>query len=206
MVGIDSCIDYIKRYGYDRNGGDIYQFGVYVGTSLKKIQDCLNEYGVIYGRLRGFDSFQGLPEERKGIPRDEMWYKGQFDMTVDGSTPFQVAEKILKELDLEADLHVGFYDKLELHKEMLPALFIDIDCDLYVSTMQALSFMAENKLIRPHTIIRYDDWGGTEEYKGGESLAHKRICKKYGIYTKEIMTPLNLPPHVVKVFEVINVR
>jgi hypothetical protein len=78
----------------------------------------------------------------------------------------------------------GFFDKtltpeLISHLKLKPALFIDIDADLYVSTKQLLEFMTRNHLIVPGTILYYDDWGGIPEYTGGESLAHKEWVEKY---------------------------
>ena len=39
---------------------DIYQFGVFTGTGLKKIADGVRSKSL---RIWGFDSFQGIPPE-----------------------------------------------------------------------------------------------------------------------------------------------
>ena len=58
-----------------------------------------------------------------------------------------------------------------------PALYVDIDVDLYSSTYQALEWLAQFGLLVPGTIIGYDDWvtGG----ENGEQRAHKDILEKF---------------------------
>ena len=41
---------------------------------------------------------------------------------------------------------------------MRPALYVDIDVDIYISSYQALDWLCKHKLIRRGTIIGYDDW------------------------------------------------
>ena len=52
-----------------------------------------------------------------------------------------------------------------------PAFWVDLDVDLYISTVQVLDFMFKNHLIVPTTLVSFDDWGATKEFEGGESLA-----------------------------------
>lgn len=76
----------------------------------------------------------------------------------------------------------GFYcDSLtaELAAKMNPMVYVHVDCDIYVSTYQALDFLFKYNLVVPGTFFRHDDWLGTEFEKGGESLAHKHITEKY---------------------------
>jgi hypothetical protein len=80
----------------------------------------------------------------------------------------------------------GWFDEvlipsLTTRLQLKPALFVEIDVDLYISTKQLLEFMTENHLIAEGTILYYDDWGEVDEYTGGESLAHQQWTEKYGV-------------------------
>jgi len=91
------------------------------------------------------------------------------------------------------DTHVRFirgYFNESLTKALAPvlrpALFVDIDVDLYISTMQALDYMLTNKLIVVGTLVGFDDWpaGGR---RGGEQRAHRELTKKWGLRWKNIV-------------------
>jgi hypothetical protein len=71
--------------------------------------------------------------------------------------------------------------ELPVHLGMRPALYVDIDCDLYVSTYQALDWLFSSKLIVPGTLIGYDDWCLTTLGTAGESRAHIEIARKYKV-------------------------
>ena len=54
----------------------------------------------------------------------------------------------------------GFYNETlttRLAKEVEPASYVDINCDLYVSTAQALDWLLRHRIARPGTLISYDD-------------------------------------------------
>ena len=59
-----------------------------------------------------------------------------------------------------------------------PAFFIDVNCDLYISTIQALNWVFKHNLAKKGTLILYDDWQNTP-FGEGESLAHMQIAEKY---------------------------
>ena len=79
---------------------------------------------------------------------------------------------------------------------MQPAKFIDIDCDLYASTKEALDWAFKAKIAQPGTLIGYDDWWtlscdaehlfATSDPVGhpllsGEGRAHLEITRAYGV-------------------------
>src|SRR5262249_53750832 len=64
---------------------------------------------------------------------------------------------------------------------LLPAILIDIDCDLYISTFEALDFMFSHKLARAGTFINYDGWEWTRAWESGENRAHLEIQRKYNV-------------------------
>ena len=80
---------------------------------------------------------------------------------------------------------------------MRPALYVEVDCDLYVSTRQALEWMIESGLIVNGTLIGYDDWfaGGRA---GGEALAHKEVVAKYKLKLKALSPQIYLVRHVAR--------
>jgi hypothetical protein len=88
---------------------------------------------------------------------------------------------------------------------MKPASFVDIDVDLHLSTVEVLTWMLDNNLIIPKTIIYFDDWGSTKEYEGGESLAWKQTINRYDIDYKEIYSH-TIGESVLKAMEVICVN
>jgi hypothetical protein len=80
----------------------------------------------------------------------------------------------------------GYYNESltpELHQRlgMRPALFVDIDCDLYISTYQALDWLFTSKIIAPGTLVGYDDWCLTKLGVAGESRAHDEIALKHKV-------------------------
>lgn len=68
--------------------------------------------------------------------------------------------------------------------------YVDIDCDLYISSIQALDWIFKNKLAKVGTIIGYDDWwvdscsagaGNLHPLDTSEGRAHLEITEKYNI-------------------------
>ena len=107
----------------------------------------------------------------------------------------------------------GYYED-SLNRELIdlvklqPASYVDIDVDLYSSTITVLDFMFSNALIIPGTVIGYDDWGGARGFNwnlAGESRAHKEMCDKWGVKCKDLYQMGNAYPHVAKVFQVVEI-
>jgi len=80
-----------------------------------------------------------------------------------------------------------------LHKfQLQPALYVDMDADIYLSAIHPLDFMFAHNLIIPSTIVRYDDWPrvwsrhgssmGTNMY--GQAKAHYELTMKYNVRWK----------------------
>ena len=91
-----------------------------------------------------------------------------------------------KELDsnrTRTRLVPGFYNislTTDRARSANPAWFIDVNCDLYVSTKQALGWIFQNNLARHGTLILYDDWQNTP-FGEGESLAHMEIANEFKV-------------------------
>ena len=64
-------------------------------------------------------------------------------------------------------------------------MLVDIDCDIYEGTVEALSWLAKRGLLVPGTVIYYDDWQVEGE---GESKAHWEVSATFGIKWKQLIT------------------
>jgi len=146
-------------------------------------------------RILAFDSFEGLPEELPGVEKRPIWQKNEFNMryvfkTTDDNEIIRRIEAELPDHDIPIDWHKGYFCDVLTPRFMetnpRPAFWVDLDVDLYRSALDVLGFMFENQLIGPGCLLSYDDWGGTAEYKGGESLAHKEMCEKYRAKCRDV--------------------
>ena len=183
--------------------GDLYEFGVYTGESLKSLRRHFAEYHVPHPHtVWGFDSFSGLDEEAEGVKNDRKgtWVKGAYSAAdAMGIYNFQqladsIKTRVLENPDgsktPESEWPLKFikgYFKdsltstLAKDKKMRVATYVDIDVDMYLPTKQALTWMLENKLIVPGTMIGYDDFGSTELWVAGESRAQREMQSEFGV-------------------------
>ena len=51
-----------------------------------------------------------------------------------------------------------------------PALLVDIDCDLYVSAIDALRWMLRSQLLVAGSLVRYDDWPAAKHYPNASAF------------------------------------
>jgi len=189
----------------------IYMFGVAAGAdSMPMVHGMFPQK-----RIFGFDSFGGLPAETHEESRVKQWRKGMFgpnDML--GRT--QVAQ-ISKLISIGGGTEIvtivpGFFNEslsvpnLVAKHGMGPAFYVDIDCDLYVSTMPALDFIFREKLARKGTLISMDDFWIIPctkfwlEHKFvspldvGEGGAFHEIAKRYGVVFACVAGSCRIPP------------
>lgn len=202
------AIKYAKDNNIDLRDKDIYEFGIWVGHSLVEIRKHMIEHGLTCHNMYCFDSFIGLPHYEPGTPRN--WKKGSYSAVDEFgiNTVQQAIQALNKKISfspIPTHFIPGFF-KDSLNKKLLskydfkPAFYIDVDVDLYSSAIECLDFMFSNNLVQPGTLIGYDDWGGTEEYKGGESKAHTEIMAKYNIAAELVHTDGDARPCIRKVF------
>ncbi len=185
---------------------DIYEYGLYEGVSLEKLYELLLKYGLPYGNIYAIDSFQGLPSEDSSYEVFPKFKEGSYKSkksVIELSHYFQrnnifIIKRWFKDLNKQ--------DVIDFN--MKPAKFIHIDCDLYISTKEALSFMFKNKLIVKGSLIAYDEFRSTEKLSG-EELAHKLIMNTYNCVCDEVWRfvyrdKTNGQMIVQKLFEVIS--
>lgn len=188
---------------------DLYEFGVYTGKGIGQKLNYLNAaIGVKPHHVWAFDSFEGLPvtEDNPG--------SGYLDVRSihDSLRDWNATEKyVLENIGFEnTTLIKGFYNEslnvelVERH-HMRPAWWVNIDCDLYISTFQALDWMFKNKLMRPGTIVYYDDLQTQTKERNAEVKAHREITAKYNVVWKEKLRHNNLHDEIVTyLYEVIS--
>lgn len=168
-----------------------YEFGVLTGDSIIHMDRLLEERGVSRGQVWGFDSFQGLPPEKAGLPRWSEFRPGFFDMrqeldlaTVENVIAF-VRSKFSPELDKRVTLVPGFFEHtlttaLPLTHNMGSADWVYLDADLYISTYQALEWLVLCRLLTPgQTLLSYDEWNSAPG--AGEERAHAEIADRFGL-------------------------
>lgn len=197
---------YMSRFGQTGEHSQVYCFGVAHGSTVHGLVSGFQDHNLPIPDFHLVDSFEGLPEETPGVQVPAVWDKGAF------AAPKEKLVAMLKSLDLKKDkykIHEGWFAdtlKAELVSDgtFKSAAYVDIDGDLYSSTMDGLDFLFEHKLIRPGTIIGYDDWGDTDIWTAGESRAHKEVLEKYNVSCAQLMS-WGQKPLIRKLFVAISV-
>ena len=161
MIKICECLDVIKK---DKMEGSVLEFGIFEGWSLSEmVLHCRKNQ--MYHRFYGFDGFQGMPEA------DHIWFKGDACSTYE-NTNFLLSQK-LGRLD-EVMLVPGFFkDSLiaELQHSISKAVLIHVDCDLYSSTVEVLSFC--KPLIQKGTFVIFDEYIEGQEKRAWEDFVER---------------------------------
>ena len=168
-------------------GMDVYQWGVYTGGTMRGLARRIR----VFGHLWGFDSFEGLPPELRGEPIEgRHWRPGAFS-SADALGEYSL-EKLLARLHEKigypnTTLVPGFFNVSLTARRggrapfpFQPALLVDVDVDLYVSTMQCLSWMIANQLLVPGSLVRYDDFRNMRQ-RNGEARAHRELTRAHRI-------------------------
>ena len=178
--------------------GDVYQFGVFEGSSLARL---VRIYDDPRTRLWGFDTFSGLPSEEPNQTTTVTWKPGTFDVGGTASVP-RIAQQI--GLRGRGELLAGLFSDtltpyLAMAKGMRPAVYVDVDADLYVSSRQALDWLFMQRLAVPGTVVGYDDFwvlpcihGDPHPLEHGEGKAHAEVAEKYGVHFRCICGPCAL--------------
>ena len=138
------------------NGGTCLEFGVFRGNSYFYQASHIKET-YKNSKLIGFDSWMGLPEETSSVWRPRTHAKGEYCSTKDNVLNKLESTNLLG--DERFSFVDGFYsDSLtpELQKTISNVIFINVDVDIYQSTIELLDFV--KPLLRPGVIIYWDDW------------------------------------------------
>ena len=158
LPALRKSLDELRRSGL-AGEGDYCEFGVFKGYAFWYAQHTAARLGFDRMRFFGFDSYAGLPDlaDIDRTQNDE-FYKGQY------SCSRRQVEKNLNEKGVDwskTQLIEGFFadsltraakQKFNLSKVALAL----IDCDLYASTVDVLSFL--DGMLLDGTIFIFDDW------------------------------------------------
>ena len=185
----------------------VYQFGVLHGFGLRAWLELMPLLNVSTADLTvwGFDSFRGMPSEEPGFMRrshenDKNWLAGGLNVQrLLGIKEWpQLRDAIVRNIGFAPErtrLVRGFFNESLRDGPLLrdrlglpPALLLDVDCDLYTSTKQAMSFMLDTGLLVPGTYVYYDDYS-IEAWNISpkkhpymeERLAHEELTNEYGL-------------------------
>jgi hypothetical protein len=184
----DECSRALASGAYDCKDRDMYQFGIFGGKSVKSLLFYSNCSRSPLRRFFGFDSFRGLPDEDRsnfigGVK--QMYASGKYSSAAALKLTGQpLLDRIEQYVGINQIRHygvswvVGFYNEsltrmLPAERGMKPASYVDIDADLYTSSLQALEWLLAHNLIVPGTVIGYDDWSVSDQANGGERRAHE---------------------------------
>ncbi len=156
---------------YNDIPGDYLEFGVFGGTSFANTyryckrfsegyrqRNRITDIPPIRRRFFAFDSFEGLPPvEQSQLP---LHWRG------DGAMSYKQSKFVENIQAAGVDLNdvvivPGFYDrslteKLRQKHALTAAAIVNVDCDLYESTVPVLDFI--RPILVDGTVISFDDW------------------------------------------------
>jgi len=176
-------------------GGTCLEFGVFEGgTYSYQASEIMRQYP--YSSLVGFDSWHGLPEEAAGV-----WFPKRHEKGGYSAQKTKVIQKLqaigVSVNDQRFRFVDGFYSESltdHLRDEISNVIFINIDVDIYRSTIEVLEFI--RPLLRPGVIIYWDDWKDPKDEGAqawGEHLAWENWFTKQQDFTVETLevNPVN---------------
>jgi O-methyltransferase len=203
FVSIRGCL-YTAAQFTSRNlvAGDYLEFGVWEGDSFVKSYHAISslrrqhfegnskrsapkdsgasspEYQLwrdTKPRFFAFDSFAGLPKSAER-QIEEDWVEGAY-----GCSEVQFRKNIVSEGVLLSDVILvpGFYDKslnedVKKKYQLRRAAIVHIDCDLYESTILALTFVTD--LLGQGSVLIFDDWYYNQ---GRTDLGEPGACREW---------------------------
>jgi O-methyltransferase len=199
-ITLSRSVDY--AYGC-RVDGDIIEFGTFRGETARIIahnmrnwHDTLTRKGRLNPttakKLYLFDSFKGLPESNAKQDLDNLlvqsgsWAAG----TCHGLTAEQLTALVLQ-TGLPREDFIIYDGWFNATVPTLPAAarfgFIHVDCDLYQSTVDALTPLFARGQVTKGAVVLFDDWNfSAADDAVGERAAWIELVEKFSI-TFEVM-------------------
>lgn len=150
----------------DERDGLRLEFGVWRGNSIKR---CSARFPKQH--WYGFDSFEGFPDDGR----------------IDWQKPFKVIE--MPDIGKNVTLVKGYFsDTLDPFLGDTPGevAFVNVDCDIYSSTVDIFSALEKHKRLKPGVIIYFDELINYVDYMWNESLALFEMCERTGFGLKWI--------------------
>lgn len=137
------------------------EFGVWRGNSIRR---CATKFADQH--WYGFDSFEGFPDDGR----------------VDWQKPFKVIE--LPDTPPNVTLVKGYFaDTLDAFLTATPGqvVFVNVDCDIYSSTVDIFTALERHGQIRPGLVIYFDELVNYADYMWNESLALFEMLERTGL-------------------------
>jgi hypothetical protein len=172
---IAQAMEFVKINGVS---GDYFEFGLWQGKTFKYAHKMKRRYGLSRLKLRGFDSFAGLPEHEQSA--DNIWHQGQFAFA---RADLERELRLSGFRDDEFELVEGYYDQ-SLNRALIERLAFEkvmvaiayIDCDLYESTREVLRFLAD--FLQSGSIVCFDDY---YNYRGALDQGEARALTEFQV-------------------------
>ena len=136
------------------------EFGVWRGNSIKRCASSFPDQ-----HWYGFDSFEGFPDDGR----------------VDWQKPFKVIE--LPDTPDNVTLVKGYFsDTLDpfLGEVSGDVAFVNVDCDIYSSTVDIFTALENHNRLRPGVMIYFDELINYVDYMWNEALALFEMCERTG--------------------------
>lgn len=177
-MGLLAAFHYLSRNQIE---GDYLEFGVYRGETFRNAIRAAGQgfrgapQGRFGGRFVAFDSFAGLPQVASMGAGRNPYRHGEF------AAPQVEFERTLGPLLRQHPVEIvpGWFeetltaqtaDRLQLRR----AAFVNIDCDLYESTVPVLRFVTP--LLHTGSIVYFDDWFS---YRGSMDEGEPRAAREW---------------------------
>jgi O-methyltransferase len=153
-----SCWHFLSRVGVE---GDYAEFGVFRGDTFKNMMIASRTVykgtlkGEFTGSFHAFDSFEGLPDSTP--TSSNIFKKGEFR----SSRKFfekniQRARGSFNVNIIEGWFNQTLSDSTAKTLNITKLAFVNIDCDIYESTIDVLNFITPH--LQTGSILYFDDW------------------------------------------------
>jgi O-methyltransferase len=164
-----------------RRGRDYLEFGTGRGKSFVAFFRAAEKYGLEDMRFFGFDSFEGLPETPTCPRPKENTSKSAFVAGNYACSQEEFSNILIKNgVDMQrVTLIPGFYsqtltESLRSELAIKAAAIVNIDCDIYESTVDVLSFVTG--FLRDGSLVLFDDWLA---YDAHPRRGEQRACREW---------------------------
>jgi hypothetical protein len=180
-VNLAAELAMLRRKRGNRRALDYLEFGTFRGKSFVAFFRAAEKYGLEDMRFFGFDSFEGLPETPTCARPNENTRKGEFAAGNYACSQEEFTNILISNgVDMErVTLIPGFYNQtltesLKSELAIKAAGIVNIDCDIYESTVDVLSFVTG--LLRNGSLVLFDDWLA---YGAHPLRGEQRACREW---------------------------
>ena len=203
-LALQAIARHIRAHPGTPPGVDLFEFGVYTGGGMRMWLRMLARENISFdGQVWGFDSFEGMPAEdnrfkSKLRQHDKGWLAGGLNTAeqlriTDWPTLCKTIVHNIGHPPERIHLLRGFYNvslsggrQLAHRWRMRPALIVDLDCDLYTSSAQAMRFVLDAGILVVGTYVYLDDigmkiWRAQNQTSLEQKLAFEEVTSEYGL-------------------------